>query len=112
MTKVRVRTAVAGSLNKGQVLIFIRVVHTTGRKWGDLFRQQVCIIRDGYPLGYFPRVDHAGLVLDEGPFEGFLGAVDIKTFPVLPGCIEERAGNLGRQVGILVFDVASLDRKG
>ena len=100
--QMRVRAAVAGALGEAQVCLLGQVIDALGRKGANHLRQPPGEVRDLDPpgdlrLGELGRVQDVGLVLDERPLEGLPGTVDVDALAVLPGDIEERAVDPGRQ---------------
>ena len=51
--QVRVRAAMSGTLEKGQVLVIVCIIHASGGKWLDFLRQKLCRIRNFYTLSLF-----------------------------------------------------------
>ena len=116
MGQMRMRPAVSGSLDEGQVLLFIQIINPFGCEHLDGLRQQVGVIRhlDAFGnlrLGFLGRMDDRVFALDEWPLIGFFCAEDIKTFTVLTGGVKQRAIYAGTQIGIFKFDMGGFDRK-
>ena len=107
---VGVGAAVAAALDEGEVVGVLDALSELLNGFGE----EVGVVGDfdlfGYlGLGTLGHVDDAGLVLDEGPLEAFLGAVDVDAFAVLAGDVVEEAPDVGGEVAVLELDVAGLD---
>ncbi len=110
MHQVWMRTAVAGPLNKRQVLgVLDRACKRT-----DRLGQQVCVIRHLHALRDLrlrqaAGMNHRLLVLDLLPFEALLAAGDVEALAVLPGRIEKAARYLGLTRKTLAYRAQKYD---
>ncbi len=93
--------------------VLCHIVDALGGEFLDRFRQQMSIIRHRHMLGFFTaQVDDRLFIGHQLPFEAHLGAIAIKQLDVLAGGVEQRAGDLGGDIGIFQFDVAAFDGVG
>ena len=93
-------TAVPRALGEAQMRLLAQVIDPLGGELTNGLGQQPGVVRDpdllrDLPLRQLGGVQHMRFVLDQGPFEGFLRAVDIDAFPVLAGDIKEGAVDTG-----------------
>ena len=115
--QVRVRAAVAAALKERQVLGVL-----DGGRLGepaDAFGEQVGVVGHLDPLGDLGLgervlgralgVDDRILALDLLPLERLLAAGGVEALAVLPGRVEEAAGHLGDDVGVLDLERRRLD---
>ena len=107
---VRMGTAVTAALDEGEV---VGVLDGLGKLLNGL-GEKVSVVGDcdllgDFGLGALGHMHDAGLVLDEGPLEAFLGAVYVDALTVLAGDVVEEAPDMGGEIAVLELDVAGLD---
>ena len=62
-----------------------------------------------FRLGLFSSVNDMWLMLNQAPFKAFLGAIYIKTLPVLPCCIVQEPPDMACNIRVLDFDMAGFN---
>ena len=102
--------AVSAALDEGEVVGVLdglgELLNGLGEKVGVVGD---CDLLGNLGLGALGHVHDAGLVLDEGPLEAFLGAVYVDALAVLAGDVVEEAPDVGGEIAVLELDVAGLD---
>lgn len=110
MDHVGVGAAVATALDEGEVIGVLDglgvLLNGLGKEVGVVGD---CDLLGDFGLGALGHVHDAGLVLDEGPFEAFLGAVYVDALAVLAGDVVEEAPDVGGKIAVLELDVTGLD---
>src|SRR5262249_34494674 len=108
--QVRVRAAVPGTLNEGQMLSILN----GRRERPDRLWQQVGVVRHLHArwdlvLRLLRRVQDVLLAFNERPLEALLRAIDVKAFAVLSSRVVQETPDVAGDVGVLDLDVAGLD---
>ncbi len=116
--EVGVGAAVAAALGEGEVFFSVfAAVNAAGGEGLDFLGQAVGVIwrfdfGGDFRFGFFGSVEDERLAFDEGPFDGFFGAVNFDRFAVLARDVEEGAVDVRGEIGVFEFDVGGLDREG
>jgi hypothetical protein len=108
------RPAMTRALGEAQVGLLPEIIHALGGELPDALGQQLGVVRRLHELGnlgfrQLGAMQHQGLVLDQRPFDGRLGAIDIEALTVLAGGVEQRAVDARAEVALRELDVGGLD---
>src|SRR5438876_1788118 len=99
------------ALDERQVLFFLQTVNTLGREALDRLGQQVREIRHLDSLRLLATMQNRLFSLDLLPFKTDLVSIDVKTFAILPGSLEQAASHFGGQIGIAELEGCRLKGK-
>src|SRR5687767_11707031 len=116
MNEMWMRPSMTGTLCKRQMLMIVCIVNSLCRKSLNWFRKELCKIRTFnflWDFGFrpFSRVHYQWFPFNQRPLYSFFGAIDFKTFAILPGNIKERAIYMCTQIGISELNMRSFYRK-
>ncbi len=96
VSHVRVRSAMARSLDEGQVLL-LAAVDALRREALNLFGQQVRVVEHIHPVRRLADVNDRVIVLDQRPLERHLAAVHVEALAVLARRVEQVSASLRRR---------------
>src|SRR5215207_4187506 len=104
--------AMPAALNEGEMLVFTGIIDASGGVRPNTFGQEVRVVRNLHLLDFFAAdVEHRVVAFGELPLEGSLVAIDVEALGVLPGGVEEKAGDFESEVLVADLEMGRFEGK-